>query len=64
MICIRKKKECYTRSVTIRKVLNYWDLIFYIPIFGTVILVVYFVLTGIVALNFWQRFQDWLDKEI
>lgn len=66
-----EKKEGYTRSVTIRKVLKYWALIFYIPILGTIFLVVFFVLAGFYALhawivktNVWQRFQDWLDKEV
>ena len=66
-----EKKEGYTRSVTIRKVLNYWTLILYIPILGTVLLLACFVLAGFSALrdwivktNVWQRFQDWLDKEV
>lgn len=66
-----EKKEGYIRNVTIRKVLNYWTLILYIPILGTVILLACFVLAGFSALrdwivktSFWQRFQNWLDKEV
>ena len=66
-----EKKEGYIRSVTIRKVLNYWDLILYLPILGTVILLACFTLAGFSALRdwivktkFWQQFQDWLDKEV
>lgn len=66
-----EKKDGYIRSVTIRKVLKYWDLILYLPILGTIFLVTCFVLAGFSALrdwivktNFWQRFQDWLDKEV
>jgi hypothetical protein len=66
-----EKKEGYIRSVTIRKVLKYWDLILYLPILGTVILLACFALAGFSALrdwivktSFWQRFQNWLDKEV
>ena len=46
-----EKKEGYIRSVTIRKVLKYWDLILYLPILGTILLVACFVLAGFSALR-------------